>query len=87
MRNPNDIPPPCRVNFGWITESWNLFLANAGLWVAATLVLIGPSVLLIGVFYAYFFLTLFPHGFPPPAPRPGAAPFPPPNTNPFFTGS
>ncbi len=77
--------PPGRVNFGWITESWNLFMAQAGVWVVATLALIGPSLLLVGVFYAYFFLTMFPGGFPPPTPQSGAAPFPPPRINPLFT--
>ncbi len=30
--------PPRRVNYGWIGESWNLFSANAGVWILAVIV-------------------------------------------------
>lgn len=70
-------PPAGRVNFGWISESWQFFMAQSGIWIVATLALFGPSVVLVGAFYVYFFLSMFPHGFPPPAPAPGAPSVPP----------
>ena len=57
------MPPAKRVDFGWITESWQLFMAHTGIWVVATLAMIGPSLLFaIGV-YAYMIVTM-----PPPMP-------------------
>lgn len=70
---PGVSPFPARVNFGWITESWQLFMAQSGIWIVATLALIGPSLLLAAAFYVYFFVSMFPGGFPPHAPVPGAA--------------
>lgn len=65
-------PPVNRVNFGWITESWQLLIAHTGIWIAATLALIGPSVVLGVGFYAYFMVSMLRSGvFTPPPP--GAA--------------
>lgn len=62
-------PPAGRVNFDWITESWKFFMAHAGIWVAATLALIGPSVVLGVASYAYFFVSMLHSGvFSPPPP-------------------
>jgi hypothetical protein len=81
------VPVTNRVNFGWITESWQLFMAHAGIWVAATLALIGPSVILGVGFYVYFLMSMFPRGFPPPAPAPGVPPSPPPMPPMFAAGN
>lgn len=65
-------PPVNRVNFGWITESWQLLMAHTGIWITATLALIGPSVILGVGFYAYFMVSILRSGvFAPPPP--GAA--------------
>lgn len=37
--------PPGRVNFGWIGESFELFKANAGVWIVATLLSLVPSII------------------------------------------
>ena len=66
-------PPAKRVDFGWITEAWQFFMAHAGIWVVATLALFGPSVVVVVAFYAYLFAAMFPGGFPPHTPAPGAA--------------
>ena len=66
-------PPAKRVEFGWITESWNFFMAHAGVWIVATLALFGPSVVVGGAFYVYLFASMFPGGFPPHTPPPGTA--------------
>lgn len=78
---------PGRVSFGWITESWQLFSSQAGIWIVAMLALVAPTALFGAAFYIYLLVNMFPAGFPPPAPVPGAAPFPTPGTNPFFTNS
>jgi len=36
------MPPAKRADFGWITESWQLFMAHTGIWVVATLAMTGP---------------------------------------------
>lgn len=86
VQYPLQYEPPRQVQFGWIGESWQLFSAQLGTWVLATLALIGPTVLVIIVFYAYFFWAMFPNGFPPPAPPPYTPGSPPPApVSPFFT--
>ena len=37
-------PPPGRVNFGWIGEAFNLFKANAGVWIVGTLLALVPAI-------------------------------------------
>ena len=37
--------PPGRVNFGWIGEAFELFKANAGVWIVATLMAFVPSLI------------------------------------------
>ena len=37
--------PPGRVNFGWIGEAFELFKANAGVWIVATLMAFVPSII------------------------------------------
>jgi len=71
-------PGAGRVDFGWITESWQFFMAHTGIWVVATLALVGPSLLFVLGFYAYILLAAFPGGFPPHQPAPGAMPPPTP---------
>ena len=66
-------PPVNRVDFGWITQAWQFFMAQAGVWVVATLALIGPAVVVGIAFYIYMLAAMFPGGFPPHAPAPGAA--------------
>ena len=86
---PLQYTPPGRVNFGWITESWQLFMANVGAWIVATLVLFALPVLIGLVFYGVMMASMFSGGFPgtpgyhPPPPGaypsgypPGASPFP-----------
>ena len=76
--------PQGRVNFGWITESWQFFMAQAGIWIVAALALIGPSVVLGVAFYIYFLMSMFPHGFVPPTP---GATLPPPTPPAIFAPS
>ena len=78
-------PPAKRVDFGWITEAWQFFMAQAGIWVVATLAMIGPSLLFVIGVYAYMIVTMLPSiqaashpalpgAMPPPTPaifRPG----------------
>lgn len=68
-------PPAGRVNFGWITESWQFFMAQTGIWVVATLALLGPSMILGIAFSVYLMASIPPSAFTPPAP--GAPPAPP----------
>ena len=73
-------PPAKRVDFGWINEAWQFFMAHAGLWVVAVLALIGPFAVVAIAFYVYIIASMFPGGFPPHPPAPGAvvpAPAPP----------
>lgn len=72
-----------RVNFGWITESWQFFMAQMGIWVVATLALLGPSVVLVVAFYVYILASAFPGGFPPHTPPSGTA-LPAPSPPPIF---
>jgi hypothetical protein len=42
---------PGRVNFGWLTEAWQLFTANAPLWIAAVVLgVVAPAVVFGSVF-------------------------------------
>ena len=41
--------PPRKVNFGWIGESFELFKANAGVWIVAVLVSVGVPALMGGL--------------------------------------
>jgi len=45
--------PPGRVNFGWIGEAFDLFKANTGVWIVATLLSLVPVILsfIIGAIY------------------------------------
>lgn len=61
----NGNPPPGRVNFGWIGESWNLFLAQAGIWVVAMLVYLAVPTALFGLFFGWVMLTMGPNAFAP----------------------
>ena len=81
--DPSNVNSPSqgRVNFGWITESWQLFMAHAGIWIIAALALIGPSILFGVGFYAYVLMSMFPHGFAPPTP---GATLPPPTPPAMF---
>ncbi len=70
-------PPTNQVNFGWITESWQLLMAHTGIWIAATLALIGPSVVLGVGLYAYFMVTMLQSGVFTPRRRGPRSPAPP----------
>lgn len=76
-----DYAPSGRVNFGWISEAWQLFMAQAGIWIAATLALMALPIILLVIFYGMMWTTMFPGGFPPHPP--GSAPFPSSGPNPF----
>ena len=59
--NPSaSMPPVKRVDFGWITESWQLFMAHTGIWIVATLAMIGPFLLFAIGIYAYMIVTMLP---------------------------
>jgi len=53
-------PAAGRVDFGWITEAWQLFMAHTGVWIVATLALIGPSLFFVIGVYAYMIVTMLP---------------------------
>ena len=42
--------PPRKVNFGWINEAFSLFGAQAGLWIAAVLFVVGIPAVIGGIF-------------------------------------
>ena len=75
---------PGRVNFGWITESWQFFMANAGPWIVGVLAMIALPVLAFIVFYVFMMVSALAGGFspvpggqsPPPGFPPGTTPFP-----------
>ena len=76
---------PGRVNFGWITEAWQLFMANAGPWIVGVLAMIALPVLGFVVFYVFMMVSAFSSSFgaypgahsgAPPGFPPGATPFP-----------
>lgn len=72
-------PGAGRVDFGWITESWQFFMAQTGIWIAATLALIGPALVCVIGVYAYMIATLLPSIQAASHPAvPGAMPPPPP---------
>ncbi|MGI4789203.1 MAG: hypothetical protein ACRYFS_10185 [Janthinobacterium lividum] len=88
MQNGVTSPVTGQVNFGWISDAWRLFSAQMGVWIVATLILFAPSVVLVIIFYAMMWSTMFPGGLPGATqPVPGANPFPAPGANPAFMGN
>ena len=72
--------PPGRVNFGWIGQAFELFKANIGVWIVATLMLFVPSVI-GGIFGGVFGANAARH------PTFGSNPYPSPyGTSPFGGG-
>ncbi len=77
-------PLPGRVSFGWITEAWQLFMANAGPWIVGVLAMVALPVLAFIVFYVILMASVFSSGFgqvpgghaPPPGFPNGPTPFP-----------
>ena len=65
--------PPGRVNFGWLGEAFDLFKANVGVWIVATLMAFVPS--LIGGIIGFIFGITSARSVPTAQPPFGQSPF------------
>lgn len=69
---PQEYEAPGRVNFGWITESWQLFMANVGVWIGAMATFAALPIVLTVIFMAWMSVFLGPQASAPPPLPPGA---------------